>query len=151
VCVGYRLFTSTGSVAFLPDHEPYEFFLHAAQRQPFTPEQAKEIATNEHARLMQFLHGSDILILDSQYTDKEYRSHIGWGHGSISSAVSLALEAEVQTLLLFHHDPGHDDNFVDMMVESARELVKKSGRPLQVSGAEEGSEMLFETKKFATA
>src|SRR5882757_7929400 len=25
VCAGYRLFTSSGSVAFLPDHEPYEF------------------------------------------------------------------------------------------------------------------------------
>ena len=25
VCAGYRIFTSGGSVAFLPDHEPYEF------------------------------------------------------------------------------------------------------------------------------
>src|SRR5215467_11021571 len=149
VCAGYRLFTSTGSVAFLPDHEPYEFFLHAARGQPLTSEQAKEVATNEHARLVQFLRGSQILILDSQYTDKEYQAHIGWGHGSISGAVSLALEAEVQTLLLFHHDPSHDDNVVDTMVESARELVKKSGKPLQVLGAKEGSEILLETKKFA--
>ena len=149
VCAGYRLFTSTGSIAFLPDHEPYEFFLHAARGQPLTPEQAKEIATNEHARLVQFLRGSDILVLDSQYTDKEYKNHIGWGHGSISSAVSLALEAEVRTLLLFHHDPSHDDNMVDTMVESACELVAKSGRPLQVAGAQQGSEILLESKKIA--
>src|SRR5215831_8347160 len=64
VCAGYRLFTSTGSVAFLPDHEPYEFFLHAAQGKSLTPEQAIQVAANEHARLVQFLHGSDILILD---------------------------------------------------------------------------------------
>src|SRR5262249_23883606 len=151
VCTGYRIFTSTGSVAFLPDHEPYEFFLHAAQGKSLTPQQAKEIATNEHARLVQFLRGSEILILDSQYTDKEYHTHVGWGHGSVSSAVSLALEAEVQTLLLFHHDPSHDDNVVDTMVESARELATKSGRPLQVAGAMEGSEMLLEPKKFAAA
>jgi phosphoribosyl 1,2-cyclic phosphodiesterase len=151
VCAGYRLFTSAGSVAFLPDHEPYEFFLHAARGKSLTPEQAKEIATNEHARLVQFLHGSEILILDSQYTDKEYRAHVGWGHGSVSSAVSLALEAEVQTLLLFHHDPGHDDNMVDRMLESARELVAKSGRPLEVAAAEERSEILLESKKVATA
>src|SRR5205085_5647114 len=55
VCAGYRIFTSTGSIAFLREHEPYEFFLHAARGQPLTPEQAKEIATNEHARLVQFL------------------------------------------------------------------------------------------------
>jgi len=146
VCAGYRIFTSTGSIAFLPDHEPYEFFLHAARGQPLTPEQAKEIATNEHARLVQFLRGSEILVLDSQYTDKEYQTHIGWGHGSVSSAVSLALEAEVQTLLLFHHDPSHDDKTVDTMVEAARELVTKSGKPLQVIGAQEGSELLLEPK-----
>jgi len=149
VCAGYRIFTSTGSIAFLPDHEPYEFFLHAARGQPLTPEQAKEIATNEHARLVQFLRGSEILVLDSQYTDKEYQTHIGWGHGSVSSAVSLALEAEVQTLLLFHHDPSHDDKVVDTMVESARELATKSGRPLQVTGAQEGSELLVEPKTVA--
>jgi phosphoribosyl 1,2-cyclic phosphodiesterase len=151
VCAGYRLFTSAGSVAFLPDHEPYEFFLHAARGKPLTPEQAKEIATTEHARLVQFLRGSEILILDSQYRDKEYPTHIGWGHGSVSSAVSLALEAEVQTLLLFHHDPSHDDKTVDTMVESARELATKSGRPLQVAGAKEGSEILLEAKKIVAA
>ena len=151
VCAGYRLFTSTGSVAFLPDHEPYEFFLHAARGQPLTSEQAKEVATNEHARLVQFLRGSQILILDSQYTDKEYQTHIGWGHGSISSAVSLALEAEVQTLLLFHHDPSHDDKTVDAMVEFAHELATKSGKPLQVAAAHEGGESLLEAKKVAVA
>ena len=149
VCAGYRLFTSTGSVAFLPDHEPYEFFLHAARGQSLTSEQAKEIATIEHARLVQFLRGSEILVLDSQYRDKEYQTHIGWGHGSVSSAVSLALEAEVQTLLLFHHDPSHDDKTVDTMVEAARKLAAKSGKPLQVIGAQEGSELLVEPKTVA--
>jgi len=151
VCAGYRLFTSTGSIAFLPDHEPYEFFLHTAGGKPLTPEQAKEIATDEHARLVEFLRGSEILVLDSQYTDKEYQTHIGWGHGSISSAVTLALEADVQTLLLFHHDPGHDDDMVDTMVQSAREQATKSGKPLEVTAAKEGSEILLEAKKVAAA
>ena len=146
VCAGYRIFTSGASVAFLPDHEPYEFFLHSARAKQLTPEQAKEAARDEHARLVEFLRCSDILLLDAQYTDKEYKTHIGWGHGSISSAVSLALEAEVQTLLLFHHDPSHDDAMVDTMVKSARELAANSGRPLEVAGAQQGSEILLEAK-----
>jgi phosphoribosyl 1,2-cyclic phosphodiesterase len=149
VCAGYRIFTSAGSVAFLPDHEPYEFFLHSARAKQLSVEQAKEIAADEQAALVQFLRGSDMLILDSQYTEQEYKTHIGWGHGSISSAVSLALEAEVQTLLLFHHDPSHDDDMVDAMVESARELVTKSGRPLEITGAHEASEILLEAKTVA--
>jgi phosphoribosyl 1,2-cyclic phosphodiesterase len=151
VCAGYRIFSSGGSVAFLPDHEPYEFFLHAARGKQLSPEQAKEIAADQHAALVQFLHGSDVLIVDSQYTDQEYKTHIGWGHGSISSAVGLALEAEVQTLLLFHHDPSHDDKTVDTMVESARELATKSGSHLEVAGAQQGSEILLEAKKIAAA
>jgi phosphoribosyl 1,2-cyclic phosphodiesterase len=151
VCAGYRIFTSGGSVAFLPDHEPYEFFLHTARGEQLSPEQAREIAADQHAALVQFLRGSDILVLDAQYTDQEYKTHVGWGHGSISSAVSVALEAEVQTLLLFHHDPSHDDDMVDTMVKSARELVEKSARLLEVAGAQQGSEILLEAKKIAAA
>jgi phosphoribosyl 1,2-cyclic phosphodiesterase len=151
VCAGYRIFTSGGSVAFLPDHEPYEFFLHSARGKELSAEQAREIGAEQHAALVQFLRGSDILILDSQYTDQEYETHIGWGHGSISSAVSLALEAEVQALLLFHHDPSHDDEMVDSMVESARELAMKSESHLEVAGAQQGSEILLEAKKIVAA
>jgi phosphoribosyl 1,2-cyclic phosphodiesterase len=142
VCAGYRLFTSAGSIAFLPDHEPYDF-LHSAKGNQMSPEQAKKTATDERASLVQFLHDSDTLILDAQYTDEEYQSHIGWGHGSVSSAVSLALDAEVRRLLLFHHDPNHDDAMVDAMVESARRLVHESGKKLEVDGAREGEEFVL--------
>jgi phosphoribosyl 1,2-cyclic phosphodiesterase len=142
VCAGYRLFTGAGSIAFLPDHEPYRF-LHSARPNHMTPEQAKKRATKERISLVQFLHGSDILILDAQYTDAEYESHIGWGHGSVSSAVSLALDAEVRRLLLFHHDPSHDDTRVDAMVDDARRLIRNSGKELEVDGAREGEEVVL--------
>jgi len=143
VCAGYRLLTSAGSIAFLPDHEPYDF-LHSARGNQMSAEQAKKIGAEERASLIQFLHGSDILILDAQYTDEEYQRHIGWGHGSVSSVISLALDAEVHRLLLFHHDPGHDDQMVEKMVKCARELVAKSGKPLEVEAAQEGTEILLE-------
>jgi len=145
-CAGYRLNTSAGSIAFLPDHEPYEFFLHSARANHMSPEQAKTTAANERAELVQFLHGSDILILDAQYTDEEYERYIGWGHGSVSSAVSLALDAEVHRLLLFHHDPNHDDETVDKMVNDARSHVAKTGKSLEIDAAREGAEILLESK-----
>ena len=142
VCAGYRLLTSAGSLAFLPDHEPYRF-LHSAKSNHMTPEQAKKTATEERTSLVEFLKGSDILILDAQYTDAEYETHVGWGHGSVSSAVSLALDAEVRRLLLFHHDPSHDDTRVDAMVDEARRLIRKNGKELEVDGAREGEELVL--------
>jgi phosphoribosyl 1,2-cyclic phosphodiesterase len=142
VCAGYRLLTSAGSIAFLPDHEPYRF-LHSAKANHMSPDQAKKTATEERISLVQFLKGSDILILDAQYTDAEYESHVGWGHGSVSSAVSLALDAEVRRLLLFHHDPGHDDAMVDAMVDEARRLIRENGKELEVDGAREGEELVL--------
>jgi phosphoribosyl 1,2-cyclic phosphodiesterase len=148
-CAGYRLNTDAGSIAFLPDHEPFEFFLHSARANHMSPEQASETAANERAALVQFLHGTDILILDAQYTDEEYERHIGWGHGSISSCVSLALDAEVNRLVLFHHDPHHNDRAVDKMVNCARSIVAKSGRSLEIEAAQEGTEILLEPKVLA--
>jgi phosphoribosyl 1,2-cyclic phosphodiesterase len=142
VCAGYRLFTSVGSIAFLPDHEPYRF-LHSVKANHMSPDQAKKTATEERISLVEFLKGSDILILDAQYTDAEYESHVGWGHGSVSSAVSLALDAEVRRLLLFHHDPGHDDTMVDAMVDEARRLIRENGKELEVDGAREGEELVL--------
>jgi phosphoribosyl 1,2-cyclic phosphodiesterase len=145
VCAGYRLLTSVGSIAFVPDHEPYDF-LHSANSNSMTPEEAKKTATEERSKLVRFLHGSDILILDAQYTDEEYQSRKSWGHGSPSSAVALALDAEVRRLLLFHHDPSHNDEIVDTIAACAREIVAQSGKSLEVEAASEGTEILLGVK-----
>jgi phosphoribosyl 1,2-cyclic phosphodiesterase len=142
VCMGYRLFTSGGSIAYLPDTEPYDAFkLHSAKSNLLSSEQTRKRADEERAELVKFLHGSDILILDTQYTDEEYHSHVGWGHGSLSSAVALALDANVRKLLLFHHDPEHDDAAIDEMVETARKIAAKSETYLEVEAAREGAEL----------
>lgn len=142
VCVGYRLFTSSGSIAFLPDNEPYEMLkMKQAERDGLDPNKAREFAVAERQKLVEFLRDADLLMLDTQYTDDEYEQHVGWGHGSLSSVVSLALDANVRKLILFHHDPNHDDRTVDEMLESARHLVVESGKPLEVDAAREGAEV----------
>ncbi|MDQ6860403.1 MAG: response regulator [Verrucomicrobiota bacterium] len=110
ICAGYRVNTSGGSIAFFPDNEPYELLkLDIAQRDNTSTDEARAFAKSEREKLVEFLHGCDVMIFDTQYTDEEYEKHIGWGHGSLSRTVSLALEAKVRRLILFHHDPAHDD------------------------------------------
>lgn len=147
ICAGYRLNTSGGSIAYFPDNEPYELLkLHLAGRDHTSTEDARGFARTERTKLVEFLHGCDVLILDTQYTDDEYDKHIGWGHGSLSRAVSIALEAEVRRLILFHHDPSHDDQKIDDMLERARLLVVESGAPLEVEAAREGAEIWLTSK-----
>lgn len=141
VCVGYRILTSKGSISYLPDHEPYEAFrLHSAKSHLLSPEQTQKRAREDRADLVKFLQGGDILILDSQYTDEEYQAHVGWGHGSLTSAISLALDASIRKLVLFHHDPTHDDEMIDKMLQIARKIAAKSENYLEVEAAREGAE-----------
>jgi phosphoribosyl 1,2-cyclic phosphodiesterase/ActR/RegA family two-component response regulator len=142
ICVGYRLFTSSGSIAFFPDNEPYEQLkLQLASRDGISEHEARDFAAAERAKMVDFLQDCNVAILDSQYTDDEYAKHIGWGHSSLSSVVALALDADVHKLLLFHHDPSHDDQVLDKMAECARALVRKSGKSLEVGPAREGAEI----------
>ena len=147
ICVGYRLFTSNGSIAFFPDNEPYD--VHQLGTAPFDRSEMTEkhaYAAEERAKLVEFLRHTDILIIDAQYTDKEYAQKVGWGHGSLSSVVALAVDAEVRKLFLFHHDPKHDDKKIDEMVEGARMLVLESGKAIEVEAAREGAEVWLGAK-----
>ncbi|HEY0369463.1 MAG TPA: response regulator [Chthoniobacterales bacterium] len=147
ICAGYRINTSGGSIAFFPDNEPYELLkLQLAQRDQTSDAEAREYSKTERSKLVEFLHGCDVMIFDTQYTDQEYEKHIGWGHGSVSRTVSLALEAQVKRLILFHHDPSHDDEAIDEMLERARLLVVESGRQLEVEAAREGAEIWLTAK-----
>jgi phosphoribosyl 1,2-cyclic phosphodiesterase len=147
ICVGYRLATSSGSIAYFPDNEPYEQLkLQLASRDGISEHEARDFAAAERRKMVEFLQDCDLAIMDTQYTEEEYAKHIGWGHSSVDSVVSLALDANVAKLLLFHHDPNHDDQMIDRMVEHARALVAKSGKPLEVEAAREGAEILLEAK-----
>ena len=47
-----------------------------------------------------------MLIYDAQFTPEEYRSRMGWGHGTWLEGTKVAQQAGVSQLVLFHHDPG---------------------------------------------
>jgi phosphoribosyl 1,2-cyclic phosphodiesterase len=117
-CVGYRLFSPDGLVCFFPDAEPR--------------------AGGDDREMIDFIHEADVLILDSQFSRDEYGRHEGWGHGCVEESVDLALRAGVKKLVLFHHDPDHDDRTIDGFVRHARALVKQAHGKLKVEAAREG-------------
>ena len=138
ICVGYRLFTSDGSIAFFPDNEPFPEGAPPLRAAAVGDEPAQAFARTENRKMIDFLRGTDVLIMDTQYDADEYKRHTGWGHGCLDDVVSLAIEAQVKTLFLFHHDPNHDDAKVSQMLAHARKLVTERGGKLKVEAAREG-------------
>jgi phosphoribosyl 1,2-cyclic phosphodiesterase len=121
-CAGFRIAARGRSIAYLPDHEPYQRSM-----------KKDRLACEE--KLIEFARGADLLILDTQYTALEYPQRIGWGHGCLPDSVALALAAKVRRLLFFHHDPSHRDHQIDEMIMEARRII--GAAPLVVEAASE--------------
>jgi phosphoribosyl 1,2-cyclic phosphodiesterase len=138
ICVGYRLSTPDGSIAFFPDHESPHRLQHRPAAAGVSESSPRELAEDQSRNLVEFLRDVDVLILDAQYDSAEYERHKGWGHGCVEDVVRLAVEARAKKLFLFHHDPDHDDARVDAMVREARLLATALNSPVQVEAAQEG-------------
>lgn len=73
---------------------------------------------------------ADVMIIDATYTDEEYNdpkySKVGWGHSTWQQAVKIAQAAQVKQLVLFHHDPAHNDDFLDRIGEQVRKIFPKT-------------------------
>jgi phosphoribosyl 1,2-cyclic phosphodiesterase len=121
--LGYRISDGTGSIAYLPDHEP----ALGTPRFPISPEW-----TSGHG----LAAGVDLLVHDTQYTPAEYDRRVGWGHSSWEHTWAFACQAEVSRLVTFHHDPGHSDEDLDAIVA---ELASRDGP--EVLGGTEGLEL----------
>ncbi len=81
-----------------------------------------ELPLTDRKRAIEFCSQADILIIDGQYTEKEYLTRKFWGHSTNIQAANFAKEANVGRLILTHHDPSHDDQFIDKMVEEAQQI-----------------------------
>ena len=72
--------------------------------------------------IVELCRGADLMIYDSSYTDEEYPRYKGWGHSTWQEGMRVADAAGVGTLAIFHHDPSHDDAFMDDVAKKAAAL-----------------------------
>jgi phosphoribosyl 1,2-cyclic phosphodiesterase len=96
---GYRIEYKGKTVAYVTDTE------HPAE--------------GRDSNVMRLIAGVDVMIYDSAYTDAEYPAHKNWGHSTWQEGVRLAETAGAHLLVLFHHDPNHDDAFMDEIAAAA--------------------------------
>lgn len=110
-CVAWRIEHQQAAIAYATDLE------HEADSPP--------------AELVELARGADLLIYDAMYTPEEYAgltgpSRRGWGHSTFEAGAAVAEAAGVRHLCLFHHDPSHDDDFMDALGVRARRRFRNT-------------------------
>ncbi len=89
-------------------------------------------------QLIDSLDGVDTLVHDAMYSESMIEARAGWGHSTPTEAIDLAAAARCRRLVLFHHEPEHDDDHVDAMLASARVYARNTAPALLVDAAAEG-------------
>ena len=120
-CIAFRMEYEGKSLVYLTDHEPYG----AAKDQD----------------VRNFTRGADVLIREAQYTAAEYELRRGWGHSRFEDAVSDAIEADVKKLAIFHHDPQHDDLFLERELKELRSRYQSSRLEISLARERESVEL----------
>ena len=117
--VGYRVTWNGTSITYMSDHQmPVDGSFSATQG------------------ALDLCRGADLLIHDAQYTPSEFAEKSTWGHCTVEYAVWLAAECGVKRLALFHHDPAHHDDIMDILAAAATDCGRKMG--VEVFAAREG-------------
>jgi phosphoribosyl 1,2-cyclic phosphodiesterase len=107
--VGYRIEENGRSFAYIPDHEP----ALGVDLENIEPEWVSGFGIAQ---------GADVLFHDSQYTEEEYPTHRAWGHSAVDHTVTFGLMTKVRNLVMFHHDPAHSDDELELHRKRAKEL-----------------------------
>jgi phosphoribosyl 1,2-cyclic phosphodiesterase len=116
-CVGYRVVQGGKVVAYCTDVE------HG-------------VAWSD-SNLLALADNADCLIVDAQFTPEEYADHVGWGHSTWKQSVESAVQAGARQVVLFHHDPYHDDDAIQAILGEARKIHP------DVIAAREGRSLTF--------
>jgi phosphoribosyl 1,2-cyclic phosphodiesterase len=91
--------------------------------------------------ILDLIEGADLVIYDSTYTDEEYPKFAGWGHSTWQEGIRLCQAANVGQLAIFHHDPSHDDAFMDKVADEAYKcwphaFVAREGMTVEVANTQ---------------
>lgn len=116
--VGYRVKWEGRTVTYISDHQ--------------APPDLGSVADS----VLELAEGADLLIHDAQYTTEEFGEKPHWGHCTFGYALEVARRAGVRRLVLFHHDPAHDDDTIDRILAGVRERSGPDGP--EVLAASEG-------------
>jgi ribonuclease BN (tRNA processing enzyme) len=148
IAIAYRIDVDGASLVYASDTAPFRDILleHEFIAKPpvlggmLDPGDAAKLWAMRES-LVRLCRGADVLIYDTQFTTAEYRQRPHWGHSTPDDAIEIALEAQVKSLVLYHHAPARSDDEQDAILEICR--IKLAGAPFEVLAAYEGMELVI--------
>ena len=132
---GYRIECNGKSVFFTGDHEPpYNIYEPGDE----SYDEYQVFVDEKIASINDALQGIDVLIADCSYTDAEYPSKKGWGHGTFTSSIATARSVGAKILYCTHHEPTRSDDALEMVFAEAMNANAGVIKGLDVRLAREG-------------
>jgi phosphoribosyl 1,2-cyclic phosphodiesterase len=133
--LGYRIESNGKSVFFTGDHEP-PYNIYDPIDDSFSDYQV--FVDEKLALIAEAIRDVDVIIADSSYTDAEYRTKVGWGHGTFSSSISAAAAANAKVLFCTHHEPTRSDDELETAFAAALATNEAFASALDIRLAREG-------------
>ena len=128
LAVAFRISFAGRSLVYVSDHENYGRLTPGG---PSPNPMDLEIA--------RFAENAELLISEAQYTEEEYAQKKGWGHSTFLDVLERAAQAQVKRLAIFHHDPSHDDAFLDRILEFCQQTIAERNYTFSCFLAQEGT------------
>jgi phosphoribosyl 1,2-cyclic phosphodiesterase len=132
---GYRVECNGKSVFFTGDHEP-PYNIYEPGEEGYDEYQV--FVDEKNQSIYDAIRNVDVLIADSSYTDAEYASKKGWGHGTYGSSIGIAKAAGAKVLFCTHHEPTRSDDALETVFAAALQDHAHDAQGLDVRLAREG-------------
>jgi len=146
--LAYRFEENGKSMVYTGDHEPYyNLFETDSDASPEDDDlffgTAESTVDSANDRFVEFIRGTDLLVVDGQYTPEEYPAHRrGFGHSSWNYCLDWMKAAHAEKMVLTHHDPARTDEALDRIFDDIRRAAGERGlNPEKIMLAREGQEI----------
>jgi phosphoribosyl 1,2-cyclic phosphodiesterase len=141
--IGYRISQGDKSLVYISDNEPFDRRVAEAMRnvEKVIIDKYTVAKGDPNQRIFEFVRGADVLIHDATYTPEEYVNRVGWGHSHYLFTLKVAAEGNVKKLILFHHDPAHNDDKVDDILRKCQNEIRIRRYEFTCLAAVEGMEL----------
>ncbi|MCF7884932.1 MAG: MBL fold metallo-hydrolase [Candidatus Marinimicrobia bacterium] len=131
-----RLHHPGGSFSYRLDYEE-QSFVYA------TDSEFRNLSDTFIVNFKNFCRNADVLVIDAQYTFEEAIQKEDWGHSSAMDGINIAVEAGVDRIFLFHHDPNRNDQELEKIHRKAINYHKMNfpNSNLEIFLAREGAKL----------
>ncbi|HYR59650.1 MAG TPA: response regulator [Chthoniobacteraceae bacterium] len=131
--VGYKIEIAGKKITWVPDNE----FLLGYAGDPGLLTRESHLV-QPFLKMIDFLADADVVIHEAQYTNDEYPQKVRWGHSSVGNAAALMKLAGVERWIVTHHDPLHDDAFLESKLNLTRKILRDLNCPTRVTHGYDG-------------